>query len=103
MMRLMILFLILFQKEYFFDAKSKGISLLSSDGDNGRRFNFPEKDPEKRLGRRRWRGSIYPTTAVSENSIFQSRFEMLSNGAILFPNDLYILLGNTNTLPKTAF
>ena len=52
---------------------------------------------------RRRRGSIYPTWAVCQNIIFLSRFEVFYNWAIALPNYLYILLGNKNTLPNTAF
>ena len=44
----------------------------SSDRTIGRRPNFPKK----RLGWRRWLGSIYPTRAVCQKGIFQSRFEV---------------------------
>ena len=50
-------------------------------------LNFPKNTPE-RLGWLRWRGSIYSTRAICQNDIFQSRFEMLFNGAIAFPNYL---------------
>ena len=64
--------------------------------------NFPKKT-QKRLGRSRWRGSIYPARAVCQNDspLSQSPIEVLSNGAIPFPNELQILLISTNTLPKS--
>ena len=50
------------------------------------------------------RGNIYPTRSVcTKNVIFPSRFEVLSNRAIPLPNNLWILLGNTNSLPRIVF
>ena len=43
------------------------------------------------------------TKAVCQNGVFRSWYEVLSNGIIPFPNHFYILLNNTNMLPKTAF
>jgi len=66
-------------------------------------LNCPDKDPKGSPKKTRWQGSIYPTRAVCQNDIFQSRVEVLSNGAIPFSNGLLTFLDNTNTLPKTAF
>ena len=44
-----------------------------------------------------------PTRAVSQKGIYQSWFEVLSNGVIPFPNYSQILQDNTNSFLKTAF